>query len=282
MYHSREERCDLPASAVLKLLPRRSDTRKKRPSRASRPGNAKGSDLDGSDDELDEKHAGEHKLEEPVTDSEPVRDVVEGKLHRAVGQVLRVLAKQSVQKLRQIYKRQFKYPMFVSGVDPLIGSVNPATDYICLLPPDDLPPELGMPLPEEEADDFDPAGSDTEDKAGDHDAESDGADHSRFIDNDGKEEKVDPAPSLLALPGSSMADSDRSRPAAKPLPLPNRVSRASHQALALTQRLRRFQVQAHLGLPRFPRHRESVRFHRPTASTWKPPSLPKASMSRNI
>lgn len=61
-------------------------------------------------------------------------DDIEAKRSHALGQMARILAKQKTQKLRQKYKRNAQFPMYVSGADPFFGLAQPLSNYLCLLP----------------------------------------------------------------------------------------------------------------------------------------------------
>lgn len=56
----------------------------------------------------------------------------EAKRNHALGQMARLLAKQKTRTLRQRYKREAQFPMYVSGAVPFIGLAEPLSTYLCL------------------------------------------------------------------------------------------------------------------------------------------------------
>ncbi len=66
-----------------------------------------------------------------------------------MGQICQVLAKQPVQRLREIYKRKFKYPMQLSGFDPFVSTVTPYSDYVLLSLPGR--PDVEVPVVNDES-----------------------------------------------------------------------------------------------------------------------------------
>ena len=145
-------------------------------------------------------------------------------------QIARVLAKQATQKLRQRYKRAPQYRMTLSAVNPFLGIARPASDYLCLEPPERAPPAIAIARPDEQSDSDE--SQDDEDGEGDEgDEDSDESEDSLPVEDskgeDGKDNVVADAELRDArreqpIPkegkerdGKDEKDSEEDRPAAK-------------------------------------------------------------------